>query len=132
MTEQPKDTTAPEGKPMADEPIPDAGASAKAREWLAQLEAMIQGLATQAAPVARQVGAKAAELAAIAATKAGPIAQKAATVTADVGQRVAERASSVAADLRAQAPAADDAPTADDDTIAEPTLGDEPAEGPRT
>ena len=102
MTEQPQGPTAPEGEPMADEPIPDASASAKAREWLAQLEAMIQDLASQAAPVARQVGAKAAELAAIAATKAGPLAHKAATVTADVGQRVAERASSVAADLRAQ------------------------------
>ena len=51
-------------------------ASAQGREWLAQLETMINDIATQAAPVARQVGAKAAELAAVAAIKAGPIAQR--------------------------------------------------------
>jgi hypothetical protein len=101
------------------------GASAKSREWLSQLETMIQDIATQAAPVVREVGAKAAELAAIAAVKAGPIAQKAAEVTTDVGQRFAERAQSVAADLRAERTAATnghsseatpDAPPAEDVT----------------
>jgi len=146
MTDQPQDPTPPTGEPMADEPLPEVSPEAaeseestKAREWLTQLESMIQDIATQAAPVARQVGAKAAELAAIAAVKAGPFAQKAADVTQDVGQRFAERAQSVAAELRAadsseegNAPDADETPTADDDTIAQPTLGDEPAEGPRT
>lgn len=103
--------TTPAGGAMADEPIPDAAgepaagpaANARAREWVSQLEAMIQEIATQAAPVARQVGAKAAELAAVAAVKAGPLAQKAAEVTTDVGQRFAERAQSVAAELRTNA-----------------------------
>ena len=38
-------------------------AGQQAREWLTQLQAMIENLATQAAPVVREVGAKAAELA---------------------------------------------------------------------
>ena len=69
---------------------------------MTQLETMIQEIATQAAPVARQVGAKAAELAAVAATKAGPIAQRAAEVTTEYGTRFAERAQAVAAELRAE------------------------------
>jgi len=110
MTEhQPADEpTPPGGDPMADEPLPDAGAdtdasgAAKGREWLSQLEAMIQDIATQAAPVARQVAAKAAELTAVAAVKAGPFAQRAAEVTTDAGQKLAERAQSLAAELRAE------------------------------
>ena len=43
-----------------------------ARDALSQLQKMIDDIATQAAPVARQIGAKAAELAAVAAEKAGP------------------------------------------------------------
>jgi hypothetical protein len=121
--DQPFDTTPPTGEPMADEPIPDApgdgpetgAGGARAREWLSQLEAMIQDIATQAAPVARQVGAKAAELAAAAAVKAGPLAHKAADATTDYGQRFAERAQSVAAELRGEGSVAtaehpDDAP----------------------
>lgn len=121
MTEQ-DGTTAPAGESLADEPIPDAAAAEgqpaapKAREWLAQLEAMIQDIATQAAPVARQVGAKAAELAAVAAVKAGPLAHRAAEVTTDVGQRFAERAQSVAAELRREMPGhADAAPVPEAD-----------------
>jgi len=95
-------------QPLADEPIPESGetagdagaAGARAREWMSQLETMIQEITTQAAPVVRQVGAKAAELAAVAAVKAGPIAQKAAEVTSEYGQRFAERAQAVAAELR--------------------------------
>jgi len=120
----------PDAESLADEPIPEAGADgpadptaqARAREWLTQLETMIQEIAAQAAPVARQVGskaaelagvaaeqaapvarqvgAKAAELASVAASKAGPIAQRAAEVTTDAGQRFADRAQSVAAELR--------------------------------
>jgi hypothetical protein len=102
------ETTPPMGEAMPDEPLPEGAApdvagsaSQKAREWLTQLEAMIQEMATQAAPVARQVGAKAAELAAVAAVKAGPLAHKAAEVTTDAGQKFAERAQAVAAELRA-------------------------------
>jgi len=137
MTDQPQDTTPPTGEPMADEPIPDAtgegtepGASAKAREWLNQLETMIQDIATQAAPVARQVGAKAAELAAVAAVKAGPFAHKAADVTTDVGQRFAERAQSVAAELRGETqPGTGDAAAPGTDAPAEPSPEPAPAEG---
>jgi hypothetical protein len=115
MTEQqPNDSnTAPTGEAMADEPIPGTGsgsdwsesgdgaaAGTRAKEWIAQLEAMIQEVATQAAPAARQIGAKAAELAAVAATKAGPAVQKAGEVTAGYSQRFAERAQSVATELR--------------------------------
>jgi phage-related tail protein len=78
---------------------PDAGRD-RAKEWLTQLQAMIDNLATHAAPVAREIGAKAAELAALAGEKAGPIAHKAAEVTAAAGGKVAERGREVAADLR--------------------------------
>jgi hypothetical protein len=75
----------------------------RAKEWLAQLQAMIDNLATHAAPVAREIGAKAAELAALAGEKAGPVARKAAEVTAAAGEKVAERGREVAADLRRDA-----------------------------
>jgi hypothetical protein len=95
--------------PLADEPIPDeatdddgSGTSGRAREWLTQLESMIQQVGTAAAPVARQVSAKAAELAALAAVKAGPAAHRAAELTTEYGQRFAEKAQTVAADLRHQ------------------------------
>jgi len=70
------------------------------REWLGQLQRMIDDVATQAAPVARQVAAKAAELAAAGAAAAGPLAHKAADVTSDVSAKLAERASQLAKDLR--------------------------------
>ncbi len=73
---------------------------ATAKEWLAQLEHMIESLATQAAPVIRQVGAKAAELAALAAEKAGPIAHRAAELTEVAGAKVAERSRQLAEELR--------------------------------
>jgi hypothetical protein len=80
----------------------DAGASADARQarWLAQLQAMIDNVATAAAPTLREVAAKAAELAAKAGDAAGPFAHKAAEVTSDVGQRVAAKSRDFAADLR--------------------------------
>ena len=65
----------------------DAGA--KAREWLTQLQTIIDNLATQAGPVVKEVGAKAAELAALAGEKAGPVAQKAAELTGQAGQKLA-------------------------------------------
>lgn len=104
---------------LADEPLPgddgagssgwsagDAGgdsASGRGREWMSQLQAMIDDIATQAAPIARQVASKAAELAALAAEKAGPAAQRAAEVTADASAKFAERAHQAAADLRREA-----------------------------
>ena len=67
---------------------------------LVQLQQMIDTVATQAAPVMREVAAKAAELAAVAGEKAGPLAYKAAEVTEIVGQRVAARSKEFAADMR--------------------------------
>lgn len=78
----------------------DEASRARAKEWLAQLEQMIESLATQAAPVIRQVGAKAAELAALAAEKAGPIAHRAAELTEVAGAKVAERSRHLAEELR--------------------------------
>jgi hypothetical protein len=76
----------------------DAGA--KAREWLSQLQTMIENLATQATPVVKEISAKAAELAAIAGDKAGPAAQKAAELTGQAGQKLAEKSRDLAAELR--------------------------------
>lgn len=78
----------------------DAGRG-RGGEWLGQLQGMIDNVATQAAPVLRQIAAKAAELAATAGDKAGPIAHKAADATEAAGQKLAERGRGVAADLRA-------------------------------
>ena len=74
--------------------------SRTAAAWIAQLQAMIDNVATAAAPTLREVAAKAAELAAKAGDAAGPIAHKAAEVTGDVGQRVAAKSRDFAADLR--------------------------------
>ena len=63
----------------------------ESREWLSQLQNMIEQLATQAAPVVREVGAKAAELAAAAGEKAGPVAHRAAELTSEAGLKLAER-----------------------------------------
>ena len=71
-----------------------------AERMLSQLQGMIDSQATQAAPVVRQIGAKAAELAAVAADRAGPIAHKAADATADASGKLAERSRVWAADLR--------------------------------
>jgi hypothetical protein len=82
----------------------DTGDSGRAaREWMSQLQSMIDNLATTAAPVIREIGAKAAELAALAGEKAGPIAHKAADATASAGSKVAERGREMAAELRRDA-----------------------------
>ena len=86
-----------------DQDTSDTGRSANAREWMSQLQSMIDNLATNAAPVVREIGAKAAELAALAGEKAGPIAHKAADVTATAGSKVAERGREMAAELRRDA-----------------------------
>jgi hypothetical protein len=70
------------------------------RDWIAQLQAMIDGVTTAAAPHVREIAAKAAELAAKAGDAAGPVAQKAAGVTSDVGQKVAAKSRDFAADMR--------------------------------
>lgn len=113
MTDQKTDSTNPEmGSGSGDSfawTEPEASTSdrgEKAREWLAQLQAMIENLATQAAPVVRDIGAKAAELAAIAGEKAGPVAQRAAEITGQAGQKLAERSRDLAVELRRDAAAA--------------------------
>jgi hypothetical protein len=77
-----------------------SAAEGRTAAWLAQLQTMIDNVATAAGPPLREVAAKAAELAAKAGDAAGPFAQKAASVTGDVGQRVAAKSRDFAADLR--------------------------------
>ena len=84
-------------------PADEEGPSARGREWLGQLQEMIDRVAAEAGPVARDVAAKAAELAAVAGEKAGPFARRAADVTGDVGTRVAERSRRFADDMRHRA-----------------------------
>jgi hypothetical protein len=74
--------------------------AATAQAWLGQLQTIIDNITTQSAPVIREVGAKAAELAAVAADRAGPFAQRAADATQNVSVRVAERSRELAAELR--------------------------------
>jgi hypothetical protein len=81
----------------------ESGRGTAGREWVAQLQSMIDNLATNAAPVVREIGAKAAELAALAGEKAGPFAHRAADATATAGTKVAERGREVAAELRRDA-----------------------------
>lgn len=70
------------------------------REWVSQLQSMIENITEQAGPVLRQVSAKAAELAAVAGEKAGPVAARAAELTAEAGSRIAERSRDLATELR--------------------------------
>jgi hypothetical protein len=112
------------------EPGPSADRGEKAREWLAQLQAMMEQLATQAAPVVREVGAKAAELAALAGEKAGPVATRTAAATGQAGQRLAERARGLAAELRRDQAAAQAGaePEPESATTATPASEDSEAE----
>jgi hypothetical protein len=111
-----------ESAPNGEKPRAPAG-----REMLIQLQQMIDNVSYQAAPVVREVAAKAAELAAVAGQKAGPLAYKAAGVTEQFGQRVAERSRTVAADLRRRD---EGQPPAGDAGSAEPSFGElsEPGE----
>jgi hypothetical protein len=87
--------------PAGEDPgAPAPEAKSDAREWLTQLQHMIDRVAEEAAPIARDVAAKAAELAAVAGEKAGPLARRAAEVTEDVGARVAVRSRQLADDIR--------------------------------
>jgi hypothetical protein len=80
--------------PGSEAPASTRGAGS--REMLVQLQQMIDTVATQAAPVMREVAAKAAELAAVAGEKAGPVAYRAAGVAQNVGERVAARSKEMA------------------------------------
>lgn len=127
-----------------DEPAAGGDARATAERMLGQLQSMIDSVATQAGPVVRQIGAKAAELAAVAADRAGPLAHKAADVTADASGRIAEKSRTWAADLRNRVDGTEGGTAdADADSSASAALGgaddaeetaakDDPAEGPRT
>jgi len=124
MTEQQHDET--QGSQAADETFAwsaeqETGtpANTQAREWISQLQAMIENLATQARPVIRDVGIKAAELAAIAGEKAGPVAQRAAEMAGQAGQKLAERSRDLAADLRSQQAAPKDGSEMDAGTTGE-------------
>lgn len=85
----------PEGEGAA-----EAGRTGQGREWITQLETMIQNVAKEAAPVVKEIGAKAAELAAAAAEKAGPVAQKAAAWVDEKSPVLAEKSRHWAAELR--------------------------------
>ncbi len=109
----------------------DEGQSVRGREWLAQLQEMIDRVAAEAGPVARDVAAKAAELAAVAGEKAGPFARRAADVTGDVGIRVAERSRRFADDMRHRAAESGLPPDGPGDAAPEPPAAPEvpPAPG---
>jgi hypothetical protein len=102
--DQPGEPVGPEIDDTANptEAAPEEGRSktATGREMLVQLQQMIDTVAVQAGPWARDVAAKAAELAAVAGEKAGPLAHRAADATEQLGSRVAARSKEVAADLR--------------------------------
>jgi len=141
-TSDPSQTGQPSGGSGADETLgwktdePEGATGGTAERILAQLQQMIDTVATQAAPVARQIGAKAAELAAIAADRAGPIAHKAADATADASVKIAERSRVLAADLRREGGGNGNAGTAGSTTVldgiddaSEQSAKDDPAEG---
>jgi len=110
-----------EGGPSA----ADEGPSVRGREWLAQLQEMIDRVAAEAGPVARDVAVKAAELAAVAGEKAGPFARRAADVTGDVGTRVAERSRRFADDMRHRAAEGGSPPDAPGDAAPAPDAAPE-------
>ncbi len=108
MNDETRDQAAGDGIHTGDAPsgsATDAGGTrppepATRADWVRQLQAMIDDIATQAGPAIRDVAAKASELAQRAAEAAAPFAAKAADVTADVGQRVVDKSREMAADLR--------------------------------
>jgi ABC-type transporter Mla subunit MlaD len=102
----PDDQLGQENGPSIGGPNRREQARESAERWLGQLQDMIDQAGRQAAPLLRDVAAKAAELAAVAAENAGPVAHKAANVTEHVGDRLAARSKDLAADLRKAAEAA--------------------------
>jgi hypothetical protein len=104
------------GNPTDAAPDDAPSKSASGREMLVQLQQMIDTITTQAAPVVRDVAAKAAELAAVAGEKAGPFAYKAAGATEAFGQKVAAKSKDWATELRKpQDTASDNGDSADHD-----------------
>ena len=79
------------------------GDPARTEPAIRQLDTMIENVANYAAPVLREIAARAAELAAKAGQAAGPIAHRAAEKTEEVGGRLATRGREVASDLRREA-----------------------------
>jgi hypothetical protein len=108
----------------------DEGQGARGREWLAQLQEMIDRVAAEARPVARDVAVKAAELAAVAGEKAGPYARRAADVTGDVGTRVAERSRRFADEMRHRAAEGGSPPAAPGDAMPAPDAAPEAPPAP--
>jgi hypothetical protein len=86
-----------------EEPVRDtsSGRTMDVQQMVTQLQAMIDQVAHSTGPALKQVGAKAAELAAAAAKRTGPIAISIASKTEQVSQAVADRAERLATDLRA-------------------------------
>jgi hypothetical protein len=74
--------------------------STPADRMLSQLQSMIDTIATQAKPVAKQIGLKAAELTAAAADRAVPAAHKAGDVAADASEKLATRSREFAESIR--------------------------------
>jgi hypothetical protein len=114
---------------------------AAGEKMLSQLQGMIDQVAKQGAPMARQVGIKAAELAAAAADRAGPFAHQAADATADASVKFAERARLWAAELRSRTvgdsngvhdeESGGGVAIAEAEDKVEGVSGQDPAEGPR-
>jgi hypothetical protein len=115
------------GEATDGDPGAPKSAGTTGREWLAQLQTMIENAATQAAPVMREVAAKAAELAAVAGEKAGPVAARAAELTAEAGHKIAERSRDFATELRRDQAARGEGPATETTTPAE--AGEDEAKG---
>ena len=114
------------GEATDGDPGAPKSAGTTGREWLAQLQTMIENAATQAAPVMREVAAKAAELAAVAGEKAGPVAARAAELTAEAGHKIAERSRDLATELRRDQAARGEGP---EPGMAPPAAPSDPAAG---
>ena len=90
------------GTPASTELMPSKRRSAHsaADPAIRQLDSIIENLATYAAPVLREIAARAAELDEKAGEAAGPMAHKAAEKTEEVAGRLATKDREVASDLR--------------------------------
>jgi hypothetical protein len=109
--EEPAAPAADETFAWTQEPVADPGASATT--VLESIREAVDDLAERAAPVVRDLSARAADLAAAAATKAAPLVKKAGEATAEASVKLAERSRTFAAGLRSadDDPAAEAAPT---------------------
>jgi hypothetical protein len=90
------------GAGQADEGSSDAhgGISVNVGHMVAQLQSMIEQVATVSTPALKEVAVKAADLAAEAARRAGPLAHTLADGTDTFGRWFAERAAAFAAEMR--------------------------------